>query len=690
MTEEPSQISQSNQIQSETSPPQTSQPVDYAITAQTPAPANYPFGPSPDEFAAQPFAIEFDARRRAFLEFILKNPAPSNPKAPWYELARLAAGGTPHDGVLHAALDYIHARKDSADLALHSILRLLYQYSEHGRLNLDIAERSRQVLLDFKYWPDEPGQDSMCTWTEHHYILFASAGYLAGQLLPDQTFTNSGQTGAQKMEINRARLIRWLDLRYLTGFSEWLSNVYYDEDLTALVNLADFCKDNEIRRRAIALIDILLFEIAANSFAGVFGATHGKSYEHNQKWAAQESTTDTQKLLFGCGIFTANDNMSAIALALSTRYRMPRVLYEIANDQQRPEMLQRQRMGIRIEQAAWWGLSADDFENGMLLLNLETYLHPQTASMFVKMLDAFDWWENRFFEPFQQRRSTLKAMQSSGMLSLYARANQKDLAYTLRDEANIYTYRTPDYMLSAVQDYRPGECGAQQHVWQATFGPDAVCFTTHPARQRGTPPNYWTGSGTLPRVAQIKNVAIIIYRIMKSGGKSVQNELQYTHAWLPRDRFEEVVEQEGWIFARLGDGYLALLSEHPYEWRTMPGEDQRREVIVPGKNNIWLCELGRRAVDGDFHEFVQRILQAEVRYSGSKVSYRSPSQGHLQFGWNESLRQDGRVVPLRDYPRFASPYSQADFPPEQIDIHLDQHSLHLDWLNGERQASSLV
>ena len=29
-----------------------------------------------------------------------------------------------------------------------------------------------------------------------------------------------------------ARILRWLDLRFRTGFSEWLSHVYYDEDLT--------------------------------------------------------------------------------------------------------------------------------------------------------------------------------------------------------------------------------------------------------------------------------------------------------------------------------------------------------------------------------------------------------------------------------------------------------------------------
>jgi len=47
-------------------------------------------------------------------------------------------------------------------------------------------------------------------------------------------------------------------------------------------------------------------------------------------------------------------------------------------------------------------------------------------------------------------------------------------------EVNKATYKTPDYMLCSAQDYHPGESGVQQHIWQATLGPDAVVFVSHP------------------------------------------------------------------------------------------------------------------------------------------------------------------------------------------------------------------
>jgi hypothetical protein len=246
--------------------------MQHAILPSTPPPPDYPFSACPDEFSTIPFASDFETRRRAFFSFILQNPAPTNPKAPWHELARLAAGGTPHEGILSAGLDFIDGRYDCADCTVHAYIRLLNQYRHHLRLSEDLIALAEKTILDFKYWPDEPGRDEMCTWRSH-YILFASAGYLAGQLFPEGHFTNSGRSGAEMVESFRSRIQRWMDLRFYTGFSEWFSNVYYDEDLTALLSLVDFCKDEDIQRRAAMLIDLLLFEVAVNTFAGVFGSS---------------------------------------------------------------------------------------------------------------------------------------------------------------------------------------------------------------------------------------------------------------------------------------------------------------------------------------------------------------------------------------------------------------------------------
>ncbi|MFO7976434.1 MAG: hypothetical protein R6V12_17570, partial [Candidatus Hydrogenedentota bacterium] len=243
-------------------------------------------------------------------------------------------------------------------------------------------------------------------------------------------------------------------------------------------------------------------------------------------------------------------------------------------------------------------------------------------------------------------------------------------------------------LLSSAQDYRVGYGGDQHHIWQATLGPNAVCFTSHPAQYTGDTPNYWTGEGWLPRVAQYRNVAIIVYNAEDKPGLYFPETLDFTHAWLPRDQFDEVVEQDGWIFARKGEGYLAFQSQHPYSWQTEPGEDQNRELLVPGRQNIYLCEVGSRRQHGTFAAFMAAIEQAEVVFDPSGVTYSSPSQGRLQFGWTGEFLRNGRPVELDGYPRYDNPYVHAEFPSDTIIVKQRGCRLELDWDDLRREAKS--
>jgi hypothetical protein len=678
----------------------------YRIQAHSTAPPGYPSSPSKDIFCDTPFLPSYEARRKAFLEYILRNPAPQNTKPAWFELARLAAGGAPHEGILHSALDFIDLRKDCADFVLHAMLRALYQFS--GNLNnaalappglslsQEILSRIRTSVLNFKYFPNEPGTDSLCTWTENHYILYTSAAYLAGQLYPDALFSNSGETGNQKMEINKPRILRWMDLRFRTGFSEWLSHVYYDEDLAALLSLHDFAADAELRQKAAMLIDLLLLDMALNSFKGVFGSTHGRAYENTKKWASNEGTTDSSKLLFGTGIFSNFDNMSAVAFALSS-YRLPAVIEAIAvamNDPAAKPVENRQRMGIRLEEMERWGIHPDNFEDGMLYLTLEAYLHPRTIQNTLRMFDICNWWENSFLNNFKTYHLLLRFLGALGGLPHLARFLERDICRNTREEVNIYTYKTTDYMLSTAQDYRKGFGGDQQHIWQATLGQDAVCFTTHPAKIEGVTPNYWSGSGLLPRAAQYKNVAVVVYNIEKIPALYVPIRHFFTHAWLPKDKFDQVVEQHGWIFARKGNGFLALRSMQPYAWNTGTGgyshnpEDVGREIVAGGVRNIWICQLGRKPDDGEFSRFVETIAGAEVIFNGLNVEYHSPGNGCIRFGWESSFSVDSVEIPLRSYPRYENPYCLADFDPPEIRVAAGDKELILNWPQVRRSFST--
>lgn len=600
---------------------------------------------------------------------------------------KMMAGQPPDDQDIFRALIPINERQDCGDFRLTSILRILYQFNKNPFLSDSLRRTAKDAVLHFKYWPDEPGIDNMCTWSENHHISFAANAYLAGQLFPDEVFSNSGETGRQKMEKFRPRILRWLDLRFRSGFSEWLSS-YYSIDFSALLNLVDFCQDEEISRQATMVVDLLLTDLAVNHFHGALGSTHGRYYEHDKKNANKESTKGIFALLFGIGEFHGFNGCTA-SFALSKTYHLPRVLFEIANDVDRPEMINRQRMGIRLKNAKAWGLDFNRLEDGMTFLSLEAYAHPKTINLTMRMFSRYNWWENTFFAPFKKHKKLIEFSAKFHALPLIAKIFEKDLTRNTREQVNIYTYRTPDYMLSSAQDYRKGYGGDQQHIWQATLDAEAVCFTTHPVERKvhknNVTPNYWTGSGNLPRVAQYKNVALILYKISTMPGLYLTHKLKFTHAWFPKDKYDQIIEKNGWIFGRKKNGYVALWSQKPYKWQDHKGEDKNREIIAHGKQNIWICEMGRKQSSGSFQNFINAISSAPIKTHGLKVVYLSPTAGKVQFGWDSDFLVQGQHISLQNYPRYDNPYIHADFPCRRVQMEENGYSLILDWDSTTRK-----
>lgn len=627
---------------------------------------------------------------------------------PYTELIRLTEGEAPDPGLLTGAAGQLDDRVDCADFLLHGILAVLHRFPDPDDGASDLLDRQtretlRASILGFKYWPDEPGVDSMCTWTENHQILFAAGAYLAGQLYPDEVFTNSGRTGREQMNRFRPRIERWLGLRFRTGFSEWLSNVYYDEDLPALLNLVEFAHDPKLVRSATMVIDVILLDIVLNQFRGTFGSTHGRSYERHKIDGGADDTGSLVRLVTGTNRFRVG-NKSASLLSLSTRYRVPAVLAGIAADASRPEIENRQRMGIRIADAEQWGLGFKPVEDGMVFLSLEAYLHERTAGLTMRMFDEFNWWENAFFAPVAKRKGLIGFVRGIGLLRPLVRAFERDLTRNTREEVNTYTYRTPDYMVSCAQDYRAGFGGDQQHIWQATLGPRAVVFTTHPARTTrdddGDTPNYWTGSGTLPRSVAFKNVVICRYRIDTARGLYLTNREHYTHAWFPREEFDEIRERDGWVFARRGDGYVALWSQRPYEWSAA------NEIVAHGTTNTWICVCGRTATHRSFDAFCDEVASAPIEVAGrgarERVEIDLRPHGRIGFGASGPLTVGGWEMPITShrhgspfpvvegYRRYDNPYVAADFPANQVQVRCGGESLSLNWRDQARSVSSYL
>lgn len=231
-------------------------------------------------------------------------------------------------------------------------------------------------------------------------------------------------------------------------------------------------------------------------------------------------------------------------------------------------------------------------------------------------------------------------------------------------DANLVTYKTSDYMLSSVQDYRPGEHGAEEHVWQATLSPEAVVFSNHPAcvsEDEAQRPGWWRGNAVLPRIAQWKDVLVAVYKLPDD------DWMGFTHAYFPIYAFDETVIKNGWAFARKGDGYLAITASCGIE-QIKRSPDGYRELRSIGKNNIWLVHMGRKAQDKSFAQFQRKIQALKIKWQDLSVSCISLRGEEIVFGWEGSLLVKGKKQSLKEEKHIQNPYCTADMPAKNMDI----------------------
>jgi hypothetical protein len=637
------------------------------------------------EIQPSPIDLSYQQRQRIYLQSEIETqPVPGYGVAECFtQIPRLALGVGPLDpAMIQASLDVIAARRDCAEFALAGLLRMLYRFPTSPLLTADLRAGIEAATLKFCYWYDQPGMRGMCFHTENHQILFHGCEMLAGQLYPDRIFENDGHTGEWHAAHGAALANQWIDQRARFGFSEWLSNCYFEEDLLALLNLADFAADAEIRRKATQLVDMLLLEIALHQFNGVLVSTHGRTYTRFILDERKSPTSAIAWLVFGLGAFQPRTNFALAALCTSD-YMCPPVIYNIAHH--RPaELVLRESHGLNVADAPAFGLHPDRPEDNMFFWACQTSRHPAVRATSLHIANvAQDPWLVDFVNGVDQPLERCRALVESG-----GAVFDGDAVNTALSEANLITFRTPDYQLSCAQDFRPGRPGYQQHIWQAALDDQAVVFTTHPGTDdedgaHTSRPNFWAGNRWLPRAAQHRNVAVCIHHV------PTDDPRPYSHAWFPRSQFDRVEQAGPWVVAQKGSAYLALYTQHPAHWSEQ-GPYAGIELRVESADTIWICELGSAAESGSFEDFLQRITTAQVHCDGLNVTYQSPSLGVVRFGWTGPLTVGGEVIDLHNYPRFDNPFVQAEIGDRSYLVRFGDAELAWDFSDRKKDHQSVT
>lgn len=246
-----------------------------------------------------------------------------------------------------------------------------------------------------------------------------------------------------------------------------------------------------------------------------------------------------------------------------------------------------------------------------------------------------------------------------------------------------YTYYTPDYVMGCVQrqdPYPPGPSAwyarHEQHDWDLTIGTRtrARIFTHHPGKL-GNEHGYWTGDMhcLCGHFFQNKTALVALYDIP---GKQ---PYQFIHAYLPRKEFDEVLEENGWIFVREGKVCAALKMLGGHKW-TKTGSWKDVEVISLGARNGAVCEVGLIEDFGGFDAFRREIASNNLQFDPKKMqlTYASKRAGRLYIDTKAGRKLNGKDMDL-DYGTYDCPYLKSAWKSGVIDIIKGKRRVRLDF-----------
>ena len=603
------------------------------------------------------------------------------------ELARLELSQRGHKSnsflkeSFYESIKCIYDRTDCFDFILPGFLFLMTKYSNSEKLPQEIKDEAKIMILGCKYWIDEGGAEkSPCYFTENHQMLYHSNEYIAGQLYKEEVFTNNGETGKWHMEHARPFVLKWLEWRFKFGFCEWLSNNYYHEDMLSISLLAAFAEDNEIKTKAKMIIDLIFFDMALNSYKGIFGSSHGRTYCQNIT-NTRDGSFVLRSLFLGIGDEELDLSPAAVQLAI-IGYNVPTPIYNCAQDKRTFENIQ--CMSMNVEEGAALGVDPLDYDNLTYFWGMGANNHKLIVNHTINTKAAPGYY---LIERAKSMKEHYDLCDAAGVYT------DPDGDYTSRPKADLYEYKTKDYMISCVQDHKKGSFGFQQHVWQASLGGKAVIFTNHPATEDYSGrPNKWAGNRIMPKIQQHKNVVVSMYNTTVN---RVPSYTYHTHAYIPQEFFDEVIEKNGWVFTRKNDGYVAIKpisgytswvdsdpSYNPY--LGLKKEDEKGNIIkvkpyeysATGRSNVWICEMGSKDENDSFNQFISCFENTEISGDVFGVSYNSPSLGPITTGWSKPLNVNGKEIRTDYQVRYDNPWSKATRGTLKIEIS-DKKTTHI-------------
>ena len=620
---------------------------------------------------------------------------------------------------LYAALEsschYIRSRYDCLDFRA----TMLYRFYVAANDSLDKLSPSGKVrnllentFLGMKFWITERGHDSVCYFSENHEITFFVLAYLIGRLFPDRVFRNDHKKGAEKAKEARTRMITWFELRGKYGFSEFYSHNYLPIDFASISLLLIYGdrEDEELMTKASAVLDILCLDYAHSYAFGTTIGAQGRAYARNNlNCAFQENTTDlvtdaiwNNSEKYGGLYYHKPSQVGGFARLLKLKDKNGAPLYEVpeaikAIGREAAPGVIRSSFGLDLRDIRDQGLYGLKDKQIMFQLGMVALSNPEVINNTFDFVNEHALVYNEFFSPFKY--FNISILRFLGVFPLISRALKIYPNGVALERSNVYTYKTEDYKLSTLVNYKPGSAGAQQTTMMALLPEGTTVFTHHPLKDQEfrSAPGFWGGYGVAPHAVQHENVTMLIHHIPRKIVFSPAPILPYTHTFLSEELMDEVVVEGRYAFARKKNTFVALIGATDFEYMpfskektaVMEGllkdESKRFELVQRGRKQFTIYELST-ADKESFDAFMSRIKANAVTFNGKVLSYRT-EKGEMTLCYGGEFKINGEAQPC-EFKRYDSKFVTADYLSEELVIRAGGFTHRINVKKGVRETGA--
>lgn len=613
--------------------------------------------------------------------------------------------------------EYMAHRFDCSDFRAQLLFKIYKDCREK------LSERSinliKDTFLNFKYFMDEPGDDSMCYWSENHQILFAVSEYLAGQEWQADIFVNSGMNGAEHMKKAENRIEAWISQRFNYGFSEYLSNNYLAEDISPMANFIAYCNDRSLVEKMRTVMDILWLDVALNSVNNRFVAVSSRMYGNNKAGNFYGNSIQTaMNVLWGNELAesvledsvlsgkekryirnSVEKRPNSIVICFTDivgkgLYVLPEAIKDIA--------LSRESFAVKMG----CGLSPDDLAAEKLVgqepyqimaqMGAEAFTNPQVIKNTLRYIKQNNMHTNSFVSYF--KFLDLSVFKLFDFEKIAGRHNILPHGIAT-GRGNVYTWRTDKYSMSTNICGDVGMCSTQGHIWTANISETLCLFSTQPSgtgeNRFGASPGYWIGNGRRPMSVQHENVNITIYRLPEKKRLGEAGIARMTHIYMPQDFYDEFELSGNMAFARKNGVFAAIVSDgemkfKPYNKdaiaglnRNLKGVTLDKEYIPQkefdlcrfgGEYNIYITELSDCKRE-TFADFKNRIKSNPVKFGKGTAEY-STYFGEISASYQGDFLVNGEPA-QKEFARYDCEFCKAERKAQKIFVDSGEHRLML-------------